>query len=67
MEERRRTVRAQALIFALAASAALGCELPGGPAERLQSAQHTILYRAAPALRVGEHFALELAVCPAPA
>jgi len=53
-------------LAALLAPAALGCELPGGPAEKLQSAAHTILYRAAPALRVGEHFALELAVCPAP-
>lgn len=67
MEERRGTVRAYALIFALVAPAALGCELPGGPAEKLQSAAHTILYRAAPAPRVGQHFALELAVCPAPA
>jgi hypothetical protein len=67
MEERRGPVRAQALIFALVAPAALGCELPGGPAEKLQSAAHTILYRAAPPFRVGEHFALELAVCPAPA
>ncbi len=54
------------LWLALLAPAAQACELPGGPAERLQSATHTILYRAAPALRVGAHFALELAVCPAP-
>lgn len=56
-----------ALWLALLAPAAQACELPGGPAQRLQSADTTILYRAAPALRVGEHFALELAVCPAPA
>ena len=55
------------LWLALVAPAALACELPGGPAAKLQSASHTLLYRAAPALRVGEHFALELAVCPAPA
>lgn len=54
------------LWLVLLAPAAQACELPGGPAERLQSATHTILYRAAPALRVGAHFALELAVCPAP-
>lgn len=54
------------LWLALLAPAAQACELPGGPAEKLQSASYTILYRAAPAPRVGEHFALELAVCPAP-
>jgi hypothetical protein len=54
------------LWLVLLAPAAQACELPGGTAEKLQSAAHTILYRAAPALRVGEHFALELAVCPAP-
>ena len=66
MEERPAVVRATALILGLAAPAALACELSGGPVEKLQSAAYTILYRAAPALRVGEHFALELAVCPAP-
>lgn len=66
MEERRAALRAQALALALAMPAAQACELPGGPAEKLQSAEHTLLYRAAPALRVGEHFALELAVCPPP-
>lgn len=54
------------LWLALLAPAVQACELPGGAAEKLQSATHTILYRAAPALRVGEHFTLELAVCPAP-
>jgi hypothetical protein len=54
------------LWLVLLAPAAQACELPGGPAEKLQSAAHTILYRAAPAVRVGEHFALELAVCPTP-
>lgn len=48
----------------LAAPAAQACELPGGPAQTLASARHTIVYRAAP--KVGEHFAVELAVCPAP-
>lgn len=67
MEERRAAVRAAALSLALAAPAALACELPGGPAKKLQSATYTILYRAAPGLAVGEHFALEMQVCPPPA
>ena len=55
-----------AALLALAAPAALACELPGGPAERLQSGTHTILYRAEPGLEVGKHFALAVAVCPPP-
>jgi hypothetical protein len=54
------------LWLALLAPAAQACELPGGPSETLQSSRYTLVYRAAPELRVGEHFALELAVCPAP-
>ncbi|MGH8708944.1 MAG: FixH family protein [Burkholderiales bacterium] len=50
----------------LLAPAAQACELPGGAAQKLQTSRHTLVYRAAPAVRVGEHFALELAVCPAP-
>jgi len=46
------------------APAVPACELPGGPAESLRTADHTILYRASP--RVGEHFVVELAVCPPP-
>jgi hypothetical protein len=53
------------LWLALAVPAAQACELPGGPAQKLQSVGYTVLYRTPP-LRVGEHFALELAVCPAP-
>jgi len=52
------------LLFFLA-PAALACELPGGPAERVDSGGYTVVYRAAP-IRAGEHFALELRVCPAP-
>jgi len=48
-----------------AAPGALACDLPGGPAESLRTSDHTIVFRAAP-IRVGEHFALELAVCPPP-
>lgn len=53
------------LLCALLAPAAQACELPGGPAQEVKSARTTILYRTAP-LRVGEHFAMEFAVCPAP-
>lgn len=58
--------RAGVLLALLAAApAALACELPGGPARMLQGASHTVLYRTAP-LKVGEHFAVDFAVCPAP-
>jgi len=43
-----------------------GCELPGGRVQRIESPRHVVLYRAQPAPRVGEHFALEFAICPAP-
>jgi hypothetical protein len=58
-------MRGWLLGLALAAPGAPACELPGGPAERLKTEGHTIVYRAAP-IRVGEFFALELAVCPPP-
>jgi len=48
----------------LLAPAAQACELPGGAALAIRSPTHTVVYRAAP--RVGEHFAVEFAVCPAP-
>lgn len=54
-----------ALALLALAPAALGCELPGGAAQTLQGAAHTILYRVPP-LKVGEHFAVDFAVCPAP-
>ena len=53
------------LLLALLAPAAQACELPGGTAQSLQSSGYTVLYRTPP-LKVGEHFALEFAVCPAP-
>jgi YtkA-like len=53
------------LLLALLAPAAQACELPGGAAQSIQSANVVIAYRTAP-LRVGEHFAVEFAVCPAP-
>ena len=52
-----------ALLSAL--PAALACELPGGAAQTLKSSAYTVLYRTAP-LKVGEHFAVEFVVCPAP-
>jgi hypothetical protein len=64
VEKRRAAVRAQALILGLAAPAALACELPGGPAQTIRSATHSVVYRAAP--RLGEHFVVEFVVCPAP-
>ena len=52
---------------AAATTAGAACELPGGSAQRIESSRYVVLYRAQPApLRVGEHFALEFAVCPAP-
>lgn len=59
-------IRSGLFLVALAATPAAACDLPGGPAEKLESTTRTILYRPAPALRIGEHFALELAVCPPP-
>ena len=53
------------LWLALLAPAAQACELPGGAAQSLKAETHTVLYRTPP-LKVGEHFALEFAVCPAP-
>lgn len=53
------------LLLALLAPTAQACELPGGAAQSLKSATATLLYRTAP-LRVGEHFEVEFAVCPAP-
>jgi hypothetical protein len=50
----------------LAAAPAPACELPGGGAQRIESPGHVVLYRASPEPRVGEHFALDFAVCPAP-
>ena len=47
--------------------AAVGCELPGGQAQKIQSAHYLVLYRTQPApLKVGQHFAVEFAVCPTP-
>ncbi len=49
----------------LLAPAAQACELPGGAAQPVKSAATTVLFRTVP-LRVGEHFAVEFAVCPVP-
>jgi hypothetical protein len=63
----RARVRVAPAGFALfcGVSAALACELPGGPAQTLKSSTYTVLYRTAP-LKVSEHFAVDFAVCPAP-
>jgi hypothetical protein len=53
------------LLLAFLAPAALACELPGGAAQQVKSAATTVVYRT-PALKLGEHFAVEFAVCPAP-
>ena len=51
----------------LAAPAAKACELPGGDVKQVQSARYLVLYRTQPSpLRVGQHFAVDFAVCPAP-
>ncbi len=67
MEERRnpfqRRVRVLTAAGLLAAGSALACELP--PGTRLESERLALSYRTVPPkIAVGEHFALELAVCP---
>jgi len=70
VEERRDPLRrhAQALIAAGTLAGAVGaaaCELP--PGTRLESMRQWVSYRTVPpAVRVGEHFAVELAACPKP-
>jgi len=66
MEERRDAIRrpARALIAALAlGGAAEGCELPQGA--RAESASFALSFRLLPErIALGEHFALEYAICP---
>ena len=60
-------MRTLALAFALAATSAQACELPGGATQKLQAQAHELVFRTRPAaLKVGEHFIVEFAVCPAP-
>ena len=61
-------IRALALVLALAsAGAQAACELPGTPAQRLKSKTHELAFLTRPAaLKVGEHFVVEFAVCPSP-
>jgi hypothetical protein len=60
-------VLAFAFLAAIAPAAQGACELPGGEAQKIESSRHQVLYRTRPVpLKVGEHFALEFAVCPAP-
>lgn len=58
-------MRCPAWLLLALAPAAQACELPGGPAERVVAGRYTVVYRAAP-IRIGEHFTLDLQVCPAP-
>lgn len=60
-------MRALLLGFVAFATPAQACDLPGGGTGKIQSAHYLVLYRTHPAsLKVGQHFALEFAVCPAP-
>jgi hypothetical protein len=60
-------MRALLLVLVVAAGAAQACDLPGGPAQKIQSGKVLVLYRTNPApLKVGQHFTVEFAVCPAP-
>jgi len=66
MEERRGAVRldAAALAVLAAAAPAAACELPGA-ARVLESPRAALAYRTIPQpVAVGEHFVVELAVCP---
>ena len=57
----------RALALALAATAAQACDLPGAPAQQLKAKSHELAFRTRPAaVKVGEHFVVEFAVCPAP-
>ena len=52
---------AVAVMVALSAQA---CELPGG-GKSVENSLYTLVYRSQPErIKVGEHFALDLAVCP---
>jgi len=58
----------RALLFGFLAtvSGAHACDLPGG-GEQITAPSYVVVYRTVPApLKVGQHFALEFAVCPAP-
>jgi hypothetical protein len=54
-------------VLAAATSAAQACDLPGGKAQKIETARHLVLYRTLPApMKVGQHFSVEFAVCPTP-
>jgi hypothetical protein len=55
------------LVALLVVAPATACELPGGEAQKIQAPHYLVLYRTQPApLKVGQHFSVEFAVCPAP-
>ena len=59
----------RALLFGFLSTVtgAQACDLPGGDAKKIEAPNYLVLYRTKPApLKVGQHFALEFAVCPAP-
>ena len=63
-------IRALAALLALvlaATTARAACELPGGAARRLKAKTYELVFRTQPVvLKVGEHFAVDFVVCPAP-
>jgi len=59
----------RALLFGFLATVtgAHACDLPGGEARKIEAPNYVVLYRTQPApLKVGQHFAIDFAVCPAP-
>ena len=58
--------RLLAFLLLFAAPAAKACDLPGGEARKVQSGHYEVLYRTPAPLKVGQHFAVDFAVCPAP-
>ena len=60
-------LRALLFGFLSTVTGAQACDLPGGEARRIEAPSYLVLYRTSPApLKVGQHFALEFAVCPTP-
>ncbi|MDW8469490.1 MAG: hypothetical protein RML56_11435 [Burkholderiales bacterium] len=66
MEKRRGALRrAVAALAVFAPLAGFACDLAG--AKRLEGRAFSLAYRTLPApIRIGEHFALEIVVCPRP-
>lgn len=59
--------RALLSAFLATVTGAHACDLPGGESRKIEAPGYLVLYRTAPAsLKVGQHFAVEFAVCPTP-